>query len=72
MILFILHSPAAFEPKISHHRTPSDEELFELISIVDTNMSGTIDFAEFLQVMDYQKNNATKGLCLSASLINNV
>jgi hypothetical protein len=24
-------------------------------------MSGTIDFAEFLQVIDYQKNNAAKG-----------
>ena len=31
-------------------RNPSDEELFELISLVDTNMSGTIDFAEFLAV----------------------
>jgi hypothetical protein len=42
-------------------RNPTDEELFELISIVDTNMSGTIDFAEFLQVIDYQKSNADKG-----------
>ena len=42
-------------------RNPTDEELFELISIVDTNMSGTIDFAEFLQVIDYQKSNAAKG-----------
>mmetsp|Transcript_16093 Transcript_16093/g.20829 ORF Transcript_16093/g.20829 Transcript_16093/m.20829 type:complete len:125 (+) Transcript_16093:42-416(+) len=41
-------------------RNPTDEELFELISIVDTNMSGTIDFAEFLQVIDYQKSNADK------------
>jgi len=44
-----------------YYRNPTDEELFELISIVDTNMSGTIDFAEFLQVIDYQKSNADKG-----------
>jgi calmodulin len=31
-----------------------------LISIVDTNMSGTIDFAEFLQVIDYQKMTSAK------------
>mmetsp|Transcript_40065 Transcript_40065/g.80846 ORF Transcript_40065/g.80846 Transcript_40065/m.80846 type:complete len:150 (+) Transcript_40065:57-506(+) len=41
-------------------RSPREDEIFELMSIVDTNMSGTIDFAEFLQVIDYQKNNAGK------------
>jgi len=43
------------------YRSPREDEIFELMSIVDTNMSGTIDFAEFLQVIDYQKNNAGKG-----------
>ncbi len=41
-------------------KNPTDEELFELISLVDTNMSGTIDFAEFLAVINFQKENAAK------------
>ena len=41
-------------------RNPSDEDLFELISLVDTNMSGAIDFTEFLQVIDNQKANASR------------
>uniref|UniRef100_A0A7S2SNW2 Calmodulin n=1 Tax=Rhizochromulina marina TaxID=1034831 RepID=A0A7S2SNW2_9STRA len=41
-------------------RHPSDEELFEIISLVDTNMSGTIDFTEFLKVIDYQKSMANQ------------
>jgi calmodulin len=34
---------------------PTEEELFQMISEVDENMSGAIDFSEFLQVIDNQK-----------------
>ena len=56
-------------PCIHHHSSSSSlplhyfhvqEELFELISLVDTNMSGTIDFAEFIAVINFQKENAAK------------
>ena len=30
---------------------PTEEELFQMISEVDENMSGSIDFAEFLKVL---------------------
>ena len=31
---------------------PTEEELFQMISEVDENMSGSIDFAEFLKVIE--------------------
>jgi calmodulin len=37
---------------------PTEEELFQMISEVDENMSGTIDFAEFLKVIENQKERA--------------
>ncbi|CCI45691.1 hypothetical protein ABG067_005145 [Albugo candida] len=37
---------------------PTEEELFQMISEVDNDMSGAIDFAEFLQVIDNQKDRA--------------
>ncbi|ETV81080.1 hypothetical protein, variant [Aphanomyces astaci] len=37
---------------------PTEEELFQMISEVDEDMSGAIDFAEFLQVIDNQKDRA--------------
>ena len=36
---------------------PTEEELFQMISEVDENMSG-IDFAEFLKVIENQKERA--------------
>lgn len=37
---------------------PTEEELFQMISEVDDNMSGSIDFAEFLLVIENQKSRA--------------
>lgn len=37
---------------------PTEDELFALIAAVDDNMSGSIDFAEFLKVVEGQKNSA--------------
>ncbi|KAF1336658.1 hypothetical protein FI667_g226, partial [Globisporangium splendens] len=37
---------------------PTEEELFQMISEVGEDMSGAIDFAEFLQVIDNQKDRA--------------
>lgn len=37
---------------------PSEEELFQMISEVDESMSGSIDFAEFLRVIENQKERA--------------
>jgi Ca2+-binding EF-hand superfamily protein len=37
---------------------PTEEELFQMISEVDENMSGAIDFSEFLQVIDNQKERS--------------
>jgi Ca2+-binding EF-hand superfamily protein len=34
-----------------HWVKPTEEELFQMISEVDDNMSGSIDFAEFLKVL---------------------
>ena len=34
---------------------PSEEELFQMISEVDENMVGAINFADFLQVIEFQK-----------------
>lgn len=34
---------------------PTEEELFTMISSVDENMSGSIDFGEFLKVIETQK-----------------
>jgi calmodulin len=37
---------------------PTEEELFLMISEVDDNMSGSIDFAEFIKVIETQKDRA--------------
>jgi len=37
---------------------PTEEELFQMISEVDENMSGSIDFSEFLKVIENQKQRA--------------
>lgn len=37
---------------------PTEEELFQMISEVDENMSGSIDFAEFLKVIENQKERS--------------
>ena len=37
---------------------PTEEEIFQMISEVDDNDSNTIDFAEFLKVMEKQKQLA--------------
>jgi calmodulin len=37
---------------------PTEEELFQMISEVDEKMSGSIDFAEFLRVIENQKERA--------------
>ena len=37
---------------------PTEEELFQMISEVDENMSGSIDFSEFLKVIENQKERA--------------
>ena len=37
---------------------PTEEELFQMISEVDDNMSGSIDFAEFIKVIEAQKERA--------------
>jgi len=39
---------------------PTEEELFQMISEVDDNMSGSIDFSEFLKVIESQKERAEK------------
>lgn len=36
-------------------QAPSEDELFQMISEVDDNMSGSIDFGEFLKVVERQK-----------------
>eukprot|EP01029_Cantina_marsupialis_P028188 TRINITY_DN775837_c0_g1_i1.p1 TRINITY_DN775837_c0_g1~~TRINITY_DN775837_c0_g1_i1.p1 ORF type:complete len:149 (-),score=41.66 TRINITY_DN775837_c0_g1_i1:119-565(-) len=38
---------------------PTEEELFQMISEVDDNMSGSIDFGEFLKVIEKQKERAS-------------
>jgi Ca2+-binding EF-hand superfamily protein len=37
---------------------PTEEELFQMISTVDEDMSGAINFAEFLSVIEAQKERA--------------
>lgn len=37
---------------------PTEEELFQMIAEVDDNMSGAIDFSEFLKVVENQKERA--------------
>lgn len=37
---------------------PTEDELFQMINEVDDNMSGSIDFGEFLKVVESQKNRA--------------
>jgi Ca2+-binding EF-hand superfamily protein len=39
---------------------PTEEELFQMISEVDDNMSGSIDFGEFIKVIQHQKDRAAK------------
>ena len=39
-------------------QNPTEEELFQMISEVDDDMSGAIDFAEFLKVIESQKERA--------------
>lgn len=39
-------------------QAPTEEELFQMISEVDDNMSGSIDFGEFLKVVEAQKQRA--------------
>ena len=34
---------------------PTEEEMFQLMSEVDMNMSGTLDFAQLLKVIEFQK-----------------
>eukprot|EP00979_Chaetoceros_neogracilis_P013992 scaffold4289_cov246-Chaetoceros_neogracile.AAC.4 len=36
-------------------QAPTEDELFQMISEVDENMSGSIDFGEFLKVVEHQK-----------------
>ena len=38
---------------------PTEDELFSLISEVDSDFSGTIDFSEFLRIIEKQKEKAT-------------
>ena len=39
---------------------PTDEELFQMISEVDDDCSGAIDFSEFLKVIENQKQRAAQ------------
>ena len=39
---------------------PTEEELFQMISEVDENNSGSIDFGEFIKVIEKQKEKASK------------
>lgn len=39
-------------------QAPTEDELFQMISEVDDNMSGSIDIGEFLKVVESQKNRA--------------
>jgi len=41
---------------------PTEEELFEMVAEVDENLSGSIDFSEFLSLIDNQKARAVSGL----------
>lgn len=43
---------------IAMGQKPTEEELFQMIAEVDDNMSGAIDFSEFLQVIENQKERA--------------
>lgn len=43
---------------IAMGQKPTEEELFQMISEVDDNMSGAIDFSEFLKVIENQKERA--------------
>ncbi|KAK1745528.1 EF-hand domain-containing protein [Skeletonema marinoi] len=39
-------------------QAPTEDELFHMISEVDENMSGSIDFGEFVKVVESQKKRA--------------
>eukprot|EP00939_MAST-03C_sp_MAST-3C-sp1_P000180 g180.t1 len=41
-------------------QNPTDEELFQMINDVDENASGSIDFSEFLKVVELQKERVAK------------
>merc|ERR1719498_824061 len=39
-------------------QNPTEEELFQMISEVDENMSGSIDFTEFISLIEAQKDKS--------------
>ena len=41
-------------------QNPTEEEIFQMISQVDDDNSGEIEFAEFLKVIENQKDSAAK------------
>ena len=41
-------------------QNPTEEEIFQMISQVDDDYSGEIEFAEFLKVIENQKTTAAK------------
>ena len=41
-------------------QNPTEEEIFQMISQVDDDNSGEIEFAEFVKVIENQKASATK------------
>ena len=41
-------------------QSPTEEEIFQMISQVDDDNSGEIEFAEFLKVIENQKDSAAK------------
>lgn len=41
-------------------QNPTEEEIFQMISQVDDDNSGEIEFAEFLKVIENQKTTAAK------------
>ena len=41
-------------------QNPTEEEIFQMISQVDDDNSGAIEFAEFLKVIENQKTTAAK------------
>jgi len=51
---FTSRVPAAMGQK------PTEEELFQMISEVDENMSGSIDFGEFLKVSGGQRGSSSR------------
>ena len=56
MVLFTLFFTHIIQEAMG--QAPTEDELFQMISEVDDNMSGSIDFGEFLKVVESQKNRA--------------